>query len=599
MENLFSRYSGFRMYNGGIEHLIYPFNRDTFLETDMSNPVAHSPLLEKVSSKDGKDGVGMLRGISRIFDSTFTEISLKGFGGYGIDEDGNVILDYWDGVASEFNLEVGPAITSGLKELNMARNRHILFRMGKDFLEASVIDEYGGETPYKIQTTKEAKDTHSPSALVALLLAYCLEFDGSNDVADEIKKTFKLLLGSLDGSARTPDIKCSGALTRRLSDSLYSIMKYTETFDLPFNSKMFTNEYLRVPFEDIKVKKFTGSSQYFGSAKKTAAVKTKNIKIIKNIKNLIDEKIYDLGVKWSEEERKLIPSDCDNVVLSDVATTSLNALKATWGTKLKFWSHCWYGPSGTGKSTDARAFAQAIGFPYYPQALSDSTYADDLLMTKTVNTEETSKKDFKDVPSPLFLAYTKGGVCELVEANAAKPAQMKILNSMLDDTGKIYIDGNVYERNPNFVLIATMNYDEGTEGVHTLSRDFVQRFHIGGMYKEISDEQIKQRIKNKTLLKDDSIINKMIKVFHSMQKICLEEGDSHDFVGLRQIYDWAQLAALTGQPYQSAQSTMIGLGSFNEEMQEELISALRTQFTELDDGEHPFISEEDLKDMPF
>lgn len=644
MENLIGRYTSFMMFGHEPEGCIIPFNNQAYFEEMSNESIVKSSLLQAVRpGSKSNGGSGMFAGIARIA-MPFIYPGIKNFGGYGVTNDGQVVIDYWDGAAKEFNNEFNAMISSPTSPSNtytISNNRHTLLMMSNSKVSAVCVDEYGSETVFKTQTRKNESNTHSPRALVALILAYLLELGGNNKIAIIVKEHFEQMIDMI----KKDETRGAALYARALSDDLYCIMAYeteTETVygKLPFDIKAFTNDYSKFDYSDVKVDSFMGDSPFFqGKAnKKENNVKTNKVQIVKRVEDFVKSKEYDLGITWPDDVKDLIPTDCNNIILADVAKRSLDALKATWDTKMKFWSYCWYGPSGTGKSTDARALAQVLGFPYYPQALSDNSYADDILVSKTANTSQITKeeyfkelakyptvaqaaknvddawfklvgtkktgvkiedyeraldmkkyslaenaKTFKEVPSPLFLAYTQGGVCELVEANAMKPAQAKVLNSMLDDTAKIYIDGKVYHRHPNFILIATMNCDEGTEGVHTLSRDFVQRFQVGEMYKGISDSAIAKRIKAKTLLDDDSTIEKMIKVYRAMEKICLEEGDSHDFVGLRQIYNWAQLTAVTKKPYQSGLSTMVGLGTFSEDFAHELESALLTQFSTNDD----------------
>lgn len=637
MENLIGRYTSFMMFGHDYNSCIAPFNHPEYFE-DMSNEsIVKSSLLQQIRpGSKSNAGTGMFRGIAKIAIPALYP-NIKNIGGWGTTKDGKIIIDYWGGTANEFNTEFANSTN-----FSLPKNRHTLITMAQSKVEAVCVDEYGAESVYKTQTKKNEQDTHSPSALVATILAYILE-KGTGTAYEQVIRHYEDMIDLM----KKNEIRAAALYARALSDDLYCIMMYENELEnqigkLPFEIKAFTNDYSKFDYSKIEIDHFVGDSPFFqGNVKeKENGIKTKKVQIVKRVEDLVKSNDYNLGINWPKEVQDLIPTECSNVVLSEEAQRSLDALKATWNTQMRFWSYCWYGPSGTGKSTDAKALAQVLGFPYYPQALSDNTYADDILISKTANTNQITKeeyfaelakypsvseavnnvedawekltgekktgvtikeyetrlnekmfslsenaKSFTSVPSPLFLAYTQGGVCELIEANAMKPAQAKVLNSMLDDTAKIYLDGKVYHRHPNFVLIATMNCDEGTEGVHTLSRDFVQRFQIGEMYSGVTDAALKTRIKAKTAMKDDDIIEKMIKVYRSMEKICIEEGDSHDFVGPRLLYAWAQLASISKAPYRSAMQTMIGLGTFSEDFRHELESALTTQFSSYDDAQ--------------
>lgn len=639
MSNLFGRYATNSLVAINPPCVLNPLNVSDIVDMseNRSNSYLKDCLLQKFFKKDDWSIINSyLIAVENILLPTVFP-NLKGFAGYGITEDGNVFVEYYGGTVDDFNKVVSPTMDNDIGKFEKTA---ILINSKE--VKAIRVDKYGSKHPYKIQmTSKRGTDEHSPRALVAAILAYLwLSPDAKTSVyAKSINKHFSdavsyLKKNDISGSALPILALVNDMYALTTNDSLDIEAQYGE---LPFDTDIFLKPFETFEPNSLKLTNYYGSSTLLNEKTKVETkVKAKAKAVSRIVKDLVKE--FSFAVDWSNAEKSLIPNDCENVNVSNEAYRTLNVIKTAWESPMKIWNICWYGPSGTGKSTDARALAQAIGFPYYPMALSDATYADDLLITKTANTSQMSKTDFldmiarypsvveaskdvetawekltghkmpgvtieqyeeklndkiyalcentkpfKEVTSPLFDAYVNGGLCELVEANAMKPAQAKVLNSMLDDTAQIVIEGKVYKRNPNFICISTFNCDPGTEGVHTMSRDFMQRYQYGEFFDEIRDNEIKSRIMRKTSLKDESIIEKCIKVFRSMQKVCAEQGDTHDFVGLRQLYNWCNLIAITDKPYETGLGTMVNIGTLDEDFAEKLKESLKTQFDEYSD----------------
>lgn len=623
------------------KEVLKPLNNPEMMEMklDSTHPYLTDCLLQKLKKKDEWSMLNsILIAIENVFIPT-VHPHLKNFSAYGLTDDGSVYVEYYGDTAKHFNEKVNDTMDNDIGKTE----KTVVFMSAAKVL-ASRIGKYGEINPYKIQTTStKHTDEHSPRALLSTILVYFL-------LNPEAKKTTygksishhfndAITEYKLSGNYRLPLFALVNDLYALVATDIIDIEKaYGEK--LPFDTSMFINGFEQlIPGNDMNLSTIIGTpSLTDGISTVKTKVKSTAKKIGRTVNDLIKSKEYEIKCDWNEIQQAMIPNDCENVVISNEAERTLKAIKSTWDKPMKFWNLCWYGPSGTGKSTDARALAQIMGFPYYPMALSDATYADDLLIIKTANTSQMSKTDFldmiarypsvveaskdvetawnkltgqkkagvtieeyesllnekifslcentkpfKEVTSPLFDAYVNGGLCELVEANAMKPAQAKILNSMLDDTAQIVVDGKVYKRNPNFICISTFNCDAGTEGVHAMSRDFVQRYQYGEYFDAISDDEIKKRIMRKTSLKNDEIIDKVIKVYHAMQNVCEEKGDTHDFVGLRQLYSWCQLIDITGKPYESGLGCMVRLGTFDNDFAEELKEALKTQFDEYSD----------------
>lgn len=107
-----------------------------------------------------------------------------------------------------------------------------------------------------------------------------------------------------------------------------------------------------------------------------------------------------------------------------------------------------YGPAGTSKSTAARQAAKALGLDYYEVNLAGS-------LPSAVKGKD-RLKGF--VPSEFVKAYSEGGVIVLEEFDMAHPQTAGAINNAIAN-GHFHndADGIVYERHPDFRIIATAN----------------------------------------------------------------------------------------------------------------------------------------------
>jgi hypothetical protein len=114
------------------------------------------------------------------------------------------------------------------------------------------------------------------------------------------------------------------------------------------------------------------------------------------------------------------------------------------------WMH---GPSGSGKTTGAKKAADILGLPFYAMSASTDTTKGDLFgYTKP------SDGSYKD--TPLFNAYTKGGVMLLDEADNLRPSLFKMLK-MVMGSSKANFDGQIVDRHEDFKLIVAANTTGG------------------------------------------------------------------------------------------------------------------------------------------
>lgn len=105
-----------------------------------------------------------------------------------------------------------------------------------------------------------------------------------------------------------------------------------------------------------------------------------------------------------------------------------------------------FGPAGSGKSFIGKQVADALDLDYYEQQRVTQDYQ--LLGWPTA--------DGGFVETPFFNAFTKGGLFNWDECDASIPESGLAVNGALEQ-GRCVFNGKVYEKHPNFRMIASGN----------------------------------------------------------------------------------------------------------------------------------------------
>ena len=131
------------------------------------------------------------------------------------------------------------------------------------------------------------------------------------------------------------------------------------------------------------------------------------------------------------------------------------------------------GPAGTGKSTMARILANKAKAPLLNLQITEGTTAEDLVGMFIPNDEEKGGK-WKFVEGVLLRAYYKGYPVLLEEVNYGQPGVTTKLNEYTDKTPRVFVNGKMYTKHPNFVVYMTMN--PGYEDTKLLNVALKNRF---------------------------------------------------------------------------------------------------------------------------
>lgn len=134
------------------------------------------------------------------------------------------------------------------------------------------------------------------------------------------------------------------------------------------------------------------------------------------------------------------------------------------------------GPTGTGKSFNARILANHAGAPLLNIQITYGTTIEDLVGQFIPNDEATEDggSKWKFVMGPLLKAFVFGYQIVVEEVNYGQAGVIAKLNEFTDGTPRVTINGITYHKHRNFVCYMTMN--PGYEGTDPLNVALKNRF---------------------------------------------------------------------------------------------------------------------------
>ena len=626
--------------NSPSKGLLTPFGIDALDSVDMTDTYFNDTVYRQsieVASQKALNYVNLIeRAIVRVaMPVIFPE--LTGFGGYGFDKAGNFYCDYYDGTVTSFNSAFNDGIT------NFAKERHIVLRIDdKGTLAASIVDEWGGETPYLIKTrNQDGSNRHSASAAIFAVIAYIIakhEKGVKTSVSNVMYRHFKDITDGYISSDMASFMKGM----RALDADFYTLFAYPEKVEkkmgsLPVNPANF--DVVDIPVLDItaieELDDMVGDSEVLKGEKRNASrTVLTGVKKVKTIKELTADDTYELGMTLKEAEKNLIPTGFDDFVPSDITLDVAMEIKASSFDRVPARNFLWTGETGTGKTTESQMLAALLKIPYRSMNLSSDKLSSDILVSCLPNNTKANKaelesliasfpdaetiavnpaiayesitgikkedatekeindaktkaiydllskaNDFMYVDSPFVETFRNGGVVELQECNSCKAAILKSLNEALDDLNIIHLPtGEVVHRNPNCIVVVTANVGQGYEGINNFSNDFIARFHQADVFELPDDKVLIQRVKERSGYSDETVIAKMIKVMHAIQRELLETKGDYGSCSPRGLIAWARKTKNCGDAYKAGCKTIVGLATQDPEIRIELLHALETEF---------------------
>ena len=157
-----------------------------------------------------------------------------------------------------------------------------------------------------------------------------------------------------------------------------------------------------------------------------------------------------------------------------------------------------------------------------------------------------------------------------------RPGVMVGLNSLLEQGGTITLPtGQVIQRHPDAVVVITTNVSY--EGCRNLNQSMVDRMNLVVEIPMPTPEVMIERVMSITGETDEYKISQMVDVVTKLAIHCRENHITDGCVGMRSLIDWVMSTEVTGDPYESALSTIISKATTDEMEQRDLIESVLEQ----------------------
>lgn len=186
--------------------------------------------------------------------------------------------------------------------------------------------------------------------------------------------------------------------------------------------------------------------------------------------------------------------------------------------------------------------------------------------------ENHSGQQIRYVDTPLVEAIRNGYVCELQEPSCiANPGVLVGLNSLLDQCKVITLPtGERVERHPDTIIIVTTNSDYA--GCKDLNQSIISRMDL--IYDIASPDlaTMVKRVMNVTGYTDEQEATRMAMVVRDIAERCRQTLITDGSCGMREYKSWVLSTMITGDPYESALSTIIASASADPDNRADLIT---------------------------
>lgn len=453
----------------------------------------------------------------------------------------------------------------------------------------TVFSAYAGVMDNKNELTWSNKDEDGIENLIATLVVALLSFE------EEMNESISILERYIKS-----DENSNSLLTASVQDQIYIYMAKISS-NIRGRLLSSSNDAIKIEYHSNEMKK--DMLEISNPVNTIDNFKYFDVKIGKNKPAHSSEYngFYALEPerKWTDEEFEMIPHIDDEYVVPDYVFEDAGWIYNS----IDFRNIYYHGPSGTGKTTSARMLAAILGRPYgkytcsvdteifsligqvFPntggsEAITASdiikecrlpdledimfdsasaytkitgrekpknmdqtgviTALFDRVLNEMKNLVEQNSSEFSYVESGLIKAVRNGYVFEIQEPTVIKRAVLVGLNGILDPAGGNLIElpnGETLKKHEHCVIVFTSNDDY--EGCSILNQSVLDRMSICRYIEDISDEEKKARLKQKTNLKDESLLNRMIMTMNDVNTAMKENDITDGVFGMRSLQNWA------------------------------------------------------------
>ncbi len=195
-------------------------------------------------------------------------------------------------------------------------------------------------------------------------------------------------------------------------------------------------------------------------------------------------------------------------------------------------------------------------------------------LSKHDGAQQSSGQSFTYVETDFLKALKNGYVVEIQEPTTiVQPGVLVGLNSLLEQTGSITLPtGEIIERHPDAVVVITTNISY--EGCRGMNQSVLDRMSLVKDIELPAPDVMVERVMNVTGATDEYQVSQMVQIVNEMSEYCRKNSITDGTVGMRSLIDWVISTEITGDPYRSAQYTIISKATSDEVDREALVQTI-------------------------
>ena len=403
-----------------------------------------------------------------------------------------------------------------------------------------------------------------------LLMSAVLFYEMMNTQNDEFKTCFNTLKDIWKSGLKPADAVTFMTSVTLLSENVFRRLcgSKDKINILPLNANGNVNQLTEFM---INSGRFSADLKYGG---KFQIIPSDNADI--SVSAPVEKKETEVKVKreWREEEKKLIPEIPEWYIMPNEVREVCNLITASSNSFKPKRNFMFRGPSSTGKTSMARAIAAKLGMPYMFITCSSDTESSAFLGEPMYD----KNGNVKYVESPFIRAIKNGYLIEIQEPYViAKQGVLTSLNGLLDDSAGVTLaTGEFVKRHPDCVVIFTTNVSY--VGCKKPNQSVLRR--MNGVYdiNMPSEADVYKRVKANTGFDDDSLLRRMVKCAHKIDRYLQEQMIDDGVCGVSEIIDWVSTVQIQGDIVGAASSTIVSKATDDSLEQSNILAIVEAEF---------------------